>query len=358
MIGSPTIRYTDGADGVRLAYTVNGEGPPLVFVPCVPFSHLRMEWNNPLERQVFDQLTQRLTLIHYDGRGTGHSQRDVTDFSLEAMVSDLESVIDRLDLAQVSILGQYLSCPYAICYAARHPRRVKRMVLFGGSARGWDTLSDRRIQALLSLIEQDWDLFADTAAHQWLGWSAGDAGRAEADKIRGSVTPQIARATLQAASASDVTGQLPLVAAPTLVVHRRGLTQIPADVSRSLARDLPLGRLVVLEGAQPTLFGQSAGDVVSVLVDFIIDGTEPAEAAAEGSAAEAPGGPAAPYNSLSRRELDVLRLLAAGDSNSQIARRLGLSTNTIERHVVNLYRKIDARGRVDAAAHALRNGLA
>ena len=355
MSSPPPVSYARSADGVRLAFTVTGEGPALVFVPCVPFSNLRVEWRNPLERQIFDQLARRLTLVHYDGRGTGHSQRDVTDLSLEAMVSDLEAVIDRAGLAEVSLLGQYLSCPHAICYAARHPQRVKRMVLVGGSARGWDTLSARRTQALLSLIEQDWDLFADTAAHQWMGWSAGDAGRAEADKIRGAVTPQVARATVQAASATDVTEQLPRVAAPTLVLHRRGLTLIPAEVSRSLARDLPRGRLVVLEGAQPTLFRQDPGEAVSMLVDFFCDGIAPAEAAPQAGMA---GDPAPPPGGLSRREVDVLRLLAGGETNAQIARRLGLSTNTIERHVANLYRKIDARGRADATAHALRNGLA
>src|SRR5437773_1327285 len=171
-----------------------------------------MEWQNPLLRGVFEQLAQRLTLIHYDGRGTGHSQRDVTDLSLAAMVADLEAVIDSAGLAEVSLLGQYNSCPHAIAYAARHPQRVKRMALFGGSARGWNAMSAKQTQALLSLIEQDWDLFADAAAHQWMGWSAGEAGRALAEGIRGAVTQQTARATMQAASATDVTQQLPSVA--------------------------------------------------------------------------------------------------------------------------------------------------
>ena len=93
---------------------------------------------DPLLNWVFEQLAQRLVLVHYDGRGTGHSQRDVTDLSLEAMVSDLEAVIDRAGLPEVSLLGQYNSCPHAIPYAARHPERVKRMVLFAGSVRGWN----------------------------------------------------------------------------------------------------------------------------------------------------------------------------------------------------------------------------
>ena len=129
----PPISYARSADGVSLAFTVAGAGPALVFVPWVPFSNLRMEWQNPLLHRVFEQLSQRLTVIHYDGRGTGHSQRDVADLSLDAMISDLEAVVDRADVAEVSLLGQYNSCPHAIAYAARHPQRVRRMVLFGGS---------------------------------------------------------------------------------------------------------------------------------------------------------------------------------------------------------------------------------
>jgi len=151
----PRISYARSADGVSLAFTVAGDGPAVVFVPWVPFSNLRTEWQNPLLNRVFGQMAQRLTLVHYDGRGTGHSQRDVADLSLEAMVSDLEAIIDRTGLAEASLVGQYNSCPHAIAYAARHPERVKRMVLFCGSARGWDAMSARQTQALLSLIEQD-----------------------------------------------------------------------------------------------------------------------------------------------------------------------------------------------------------
>jgi DNA-binding CsgD family transcriptional regulator/pimeloyl-ACP methyl ester carboxylesterase len=354
VIRVPSISYARSSDGVSLAFTVVGDGPALVFVPWVPFSNLRMERENPLLRSVYEQMAQRLTLVHYDGRGTGHSQRDVTDLSLEAMVSDLEAVIDRAGLAEVSLLGQYNSCPHAIAYAARHPERVNRMVLFGGSARGWNAMSARQTQALLSLIEQDWDLFADTAAHQWLGWSAGETGRAMADGIRAAVTPQIARATMQAASAVDATELLPRVAARTLVLHPRDMSQIPVDVARSLAMDLPRGRLVVLEGKQPVLFPEDPAEVVSLLVGFFCDGIEPAEVPQAGAG----GRSMAPSDALSPRELEVLRLVAAGESNSQIARRLGLSTHTVERHVANLYRKIGARGRADATAYALRSGLA
>jgi DNA-binding CsgD family transcriptional regulator len=232
------------------------------------------------------------------------------------------------------------------------------MVLFAGSGRGWNAMSARQTQALLSLIEQDWDLFADTAAHQWMGWSAGEAGRAIADGIRAAVTPQIARATMQAASAVDVTEQLPKVAVPTLVLHPREMTQIPVEVARSLAMDLPRGRLVLLGGVQPVLFGEASGQVVTLLMDFLCDGIEPAGAPPAAVTAAAGGHSGLPSDGLSPRELEVLRLVAAGESNAQIARRLGLSTHTVERHVANVYRKISARGRADATAYALRYGLA
>ena len=354
MTAVPRISYARSADGVKLAFTTTGHGPALVFVPWVPFSNFLMEWQSTVLSGIFERLARRLTVIHYDGRGTGHSQRDVTDLSLEAMVADLLAVVDQVGAAEVNLLGQYNSCPHAIAFAARYPERVNRMALFGGSARGWNAMSASQTQALLSLIEQDWHTFADTAAHLWMGWAAGEAGRDVAEAIRGAVTPQVARATMQAASAVDVTGQLASVAAPTLVLHRRGMTQIPVDVPRSLADDLPRGRLVVLEGDQPTLFMADPDEAVSLLTAFFCNGIEPA---GDGPPPVPAPRPAA-VTPLSPRELEVLRLLAAGESNRQIARRLGLSPHTVERHVANLYRKIGARGRADATAYALRSGLA
>src|SRR5213082_1837886 len=194
-----------------------------------------MEYGNPVMRQVYDQLATRITLVQYDGRGTGHSQRDVVDLSLEAMLADLEAVVDQAGFDQFSLLGQYSSCAHALAYTARHPERVRRLVLFGGSARTWDVMSANQTQALLSLIEKDWNLFADTAAPYWMGWAAGEAGRATAEAFRQAVTPQVARATVQAASATDVTAELARVQALTLVLHRRDAPQVAIEVSRSLA---------------------------------------------------------------------------------------------------------------------------
>jgi DNA-binding CsgD family transcriptional regulator len=110
--------------------------------------------------------------------------------------------------------------------------------------------------------------------------------------------------------------------------------------------------LALLPGSQPALFVEDPTAVARMLSDFFCDGIVP-----DGAALGSPASTAAP-GGLSRREVEVLRLVAAGDSNGEIARRLGLSPHTVERHLANIYRKIDARGRADATAYALRQGLA
>ena len=211
-------------------------------------------------------------------------------------------------------------------------------------------MSAGETQALLSLIEKDWNLFAESAAHRWMGWSAGDSGRAVADAVREAVTPHVARATLQAASATDVSGELSRVQSPVLVLHRAEMSQIPVDVARQLASDLPRGRLALLPGSQPALFVEEPQRVARVLGDFYCDGVVPDTASGE-------AGRGAGTDGLSRREIEVLTLVAAGESNGEIARRLGVSLHTVERHVANIYGKIGARGRADATAYALRRGL-
>ena len=140
---------------------------------------------------------------------------------------------------------------------------------------------------------------------------------------------------------------------PALILHRADATVIPIEASTELAAALPKGRLEILPGSSASLFFEATDLVVDRLVEFVNDPS---------------GAPAADDNRRSRgrgrsvrlspREIEVLRLLAGGETNGQIAAGLGLSINTVERHVVNVYRKIEARGRAEATAWAIRNGVA
>lgn len=68
--------------------------------------------------------------------------------------------------------------------------------------------------------------------------------------------------------------------------------------------------------------------------------------------------PAAPPDRLTAREVEILRLVAAGRSNRRIADALSISPRTVERHIANIYLKIDAHSKADATSYALRHGLA
>ena len=350
----PDLSFATAADGVSIAWTAIGSGPTLIHLPGVPFSNVDGEWRSPVLRRAFTALGAKLRFIQFDGRGTGRSQRDVTDLSLEAYLGDIDAVVAAAGAGEVVLLGYYASVEHAIAWAARNPDRIRGLVLFGGATSHADTMQGPAIQALLSLIERDWDTFVESVTHAWLGWPEGDEGRVAADVFRASTTPAIAKATLAAAASVDVSAETGLVRCPVLVLHRAEAQVIPLDVSARLAGDLPGGRLAVIPGSSAGLFFEATDLVVDRIVAFVRDPRAEPVAAKDGAPSRTIRG----AGDLSPRETEVLRLLAGGETNGQIAARLGLSINTVERHVANAYRKIDARGRAEATAWAIRNGIA
>jgi DNA-binding NarL/FixJ family response regulator len=345
---TPQLRYARTSDDVTIAYSVDGQrGPTLIWLPPAPFSDVLAQYAIPLLRDIYSRMAARLRLILYDGRSSGHSQREVTDLSLDADLRDLDAVVADARLSQFALLGYYHSVPTALAYAARHPDRVTHLVLFGGTARGFDPMSGSETQALLTLIDRDWDLFTETAAHLWMGWEAGEHGRRMAEMFRSASTPANMKATLEASARTDVTAELPQVTAQTLVLQSRSDRQLAGELSQALVQSLPNGRVGLMAGNATSLFADEADADVDLILDFLADAPPTAEM------------PAAPPDAsgLTPRELEVLRLVAGGETNAEIAHRLELSVHTVERHAANLYRKIGARGRADATAYAVRRGL-
>jgi DNA-binding CsgD family transcriptional regulator/pimeloyl-ACP methyl ester carboxylesterase len=319
-----------------------------VIVPPVPFSNVSGDWSVPLMRDAYTRLSADLKLILYDGRGTSASGRSVEDLSLAALTGNLRAVLDDAGLERAALLAIYLAVGPAIRLAAETPDRVSHLVLFGAAPDGSKMLDRPGTRALLGLIDSDWELFTQTAALDWMGWGAGEDGRLVAESFRRATTPPIARAALAAFASTDLRPSLPAVQAETLVLHRRGNTQLPLEVSASLAAALPRGRLHILEGSSATLLFEDPVGITELITSFLRPdrGVPPRAAAGRGT-----------DEALTAREVEVLTLIAAGDSNGQIAQRLGISVHTVERHAANIYRKIDARGRADATAWALRHGL-
>jgi DNA-binding CsgD family transcriptional regulator/pimeloyl-ACP methyl ester carboxylesterase len=344
----PGFSYARSADGARIAWMRLGHGPSLVVVSPVPLSNISGDWSIPLMRDVFERLSTSFDLILYDGRGTGASQRSVEDFSVQAQTADIEAVMDAAEVERSALLAMYLACPAALTLAARAPQRVSHLILFGGSDQGYRSVDRVGTDALLGLIDQDWELFTKTAALDWMGWGAGDSGRLVAESFRTATTPAIAKAAISEYANTDLRAVLPGVAAETLVLHRRDGRQVPIEQSADLASGVPNGRLHILEGDSATLFFDDPVGTVDVITSFV----QPDRLRPSRTPGAAPS--AAP---LTAREQEVVRAVAAGESNAEIAHSLGISVHTVERHVANIYRKIDARGRADATAWALRNGL-
>ncbi len=269
----PRIQYAQTKDGVSIAFYTLGEGMPLVIMPNLPISHVQLEWGTPEYRHWYERLVDKRRVVRYDNRGSGLSDRDVADLSLDALVLDLEAVVQRLSLDRFSLLGIYNSGPVAIAYAVRHPDRVAKLLLWCTWARTRDTASPT-LRGLRRLIDTDWELYTETLAHVFIGWSAGEDARLAAAIWRETVTQQTMQAFVQAMRDVDVTELLPQVRSPTLVLHRRQ-TQVPGvDVARGLSSRIPDARLALLEGesAAPYLGDVEAG--AKAIDEFLNEGEE------------------------------------------------------------------------------------
>jgi len=295
--------------------------------------------------------------------GTGLSTREVADYSLEALLLDIDAVVEKLGISSFAVFGAADAGPLAIAYAARHPQRVSRLVLWCAWARGADVNASPRIRAWRGLLDRDWVLMTDTCAHLALGWSAGDVGRQAAERLRESMTRERLRAALDAAREVDTTPLLPKVEAPSLVLHRRDISWLPVSIAQELASRLSDARLVVLDGESPAPWLGDSDHVTRAIEGFLAEpdhplgGVNQRMSLAERGAPRSPAASAPGEGGLSAREVQVVRLLASGLTNDEIAEQLVLSVRTVERHVSNIYSKLGARGRAHATAFALTSGL-
>jgi len=278
----PRIQYAKTTDGVNIAFWTLGEGTPLVSMPNLPWSHIQLDWQDPEIRRGYERLAERRKLVRYDARGSGLSERNVADYSLEAHMLDLEAVVERLGVQRFVLMGWVNSGPVAIAYAARHPEAVSHLLLWCPWGR-----QGARAQALRLREGVDWEFYTEALAHAGLGWSAGEEAHRLAAYFRECVTAEAARAIFRALAEFDVTAVLSQVRSPTLILQRRQVAALPGlEIAKGLASGIPDARLALLEGASLL---PSAGDMEAVLaaIDEFLGDSEPAPA---GAAQHAAGG--------------------------------------------------------------------
>ena len=344
----PPVQYVRTEDGYDIAFTVCGEGLPFVFMPW-PFSHRGLWWQTAFGRPVAEALAERFRLVQYDSRGQGMSTRGLPEYhSLADYEIDLEAVVAKLGLERFILYGGPTFCHVALRYACKNPDRVAALVL------GEAALDYSQSFPYDDLARQDWDLFLHTVTSAFSLQGA----PIEMPYWRDSITQDDYLRMQRATRRSNVRDLLESVRAPTLILNFRRLTRDAAvspvaQQGQEMASLIPNAKLVLYDGFASVWYssGQEPPAAVLAVEQFAKDlGLVPPPERRRQTETRA--------GDLSPREGEVLRLIAQGRSNQQIADELVLSVRTVERHITNLYAKIGAHGKADATAYALRSGLA
>ena len=346
------VRFVRSADGVGIAYAIHGSGPPLLIDACW-LSHLQFDWKSPVWRHYLVELGRIATVIRYDERGHGLSDRDVSDHSLEARVADLEAVADDAGFDQFALMAMAQGGPVALEYAARHPRRLTRMVFYNSYA-----------GALVGATKEDLELYAAFEALIKVGWARPTSefrrvfssmmipgGTEEQmrwldDLPRMAVDAKTAVRSRQQRQLTNSSARMAEIDLPTLVISSRGDLMNDFQHSRDLALGIRGARLVALESSNHIVL-----DDEPAWLEFLREVTAflaPDRALLPPPTAD--DAASAALDALTPRELDILGLAARGFDNEAIAAELVLSVRTVERHLQNAYAKLGLQGRTARAA--------
>jgi pimeloyl-ACP methyl ester carboxylesterase/DNA-binding CsgD family transcriptional regulator len=327
------IRYVRSADGVQIAWAEAGSGPPLVKAANW-LTHLEEEWRNPVWRHWMEFLASRFRFVRYDERGCGMTDWNTGTLSLDGWVGQGAAI--------------------CVAYAVRHPERVSRLILYGGYARGWQHRGDpegtREYNAIIELVRTSWgkenpafrriftSRFVPGGSDEQLDWWN--------ELCRKTTTPANAADLMTARSHLLATDLLPLVQAPTLVIHARDDQVCPVGEGRFLAAGIPGAQFVELDSRNHILLENEPAweRFKEVVLEFA--GLE--------------GGPAdedRAFSSLSPRERDILAAIAEGLSNAEIGERLAISGKTVRNHVSNVFDKLGVWTRAQAIVFARDRGF-
>jgi pimeloyl-ACP methyl ester carboxylesterase/DNA-binding CsgD family transcriptional regulator len=351
------IRYCTSQDGVKIAYAVSGEGPPLVRVANW-LTHLELDWQSTIWSHWFRELSRDNTLIRYDLRGSGLSERIVDDLTLDAWVQDLEAIINDIGIEKFDLLGLCQGGGIAMAYAVKHPDRINKLILYGSYSKGALVKGvpeefKNEAEMLTKMIEVGWgretsafrrvfaDLLMPDGSEEDRNWLA------ELEKR--TVNPDMAVRLWEAFQSIDVRPCLKKIKPKTLVFHVTGDRLVPFKEGERLAQMIPDSRFVPLNSNNHILFsGEPAWQ--RFLAEY-------RSFAGTGNSSSKRCDVNHLFPELTTRYCEVFKLLATGLSNSQIAESLFISSKTVRNHIYNIFCKLQINSRAQAIVIAREAGL-
>lgn len=349
------IRFCTCPDGARIAYALSGRGAPLV-MSGVWLNHLEHQWQSLAWRPWLEHFSREYTLLRYDLRGTGLSDRSFNNASADTWARDFATVVDAAGLERFPLLGICQGGPIAIDYAARHPERVSQLVLYGTYARGNLRRPERpseaaKAQVFLDMARLGWGLEDHAFMQVWAAvfqpGGGADHLRSWTELQRQSISTENAAAFFEAAFNTDVQDAARRIQCPTLVIHPGGDKAVHVEEGRRLASLIPGARFVELDSSNHMLLPEEPAwtRLLEEVQGFL---RTPRSQAA---------GLEVRLGTLTERERQVLEGIARGLDNTEIASSLALSEKTVRNHITRVFDKIGVAHRYQAIVLARDAGL-
>ncbi len=351
------IRFCSSFDGARIAYALSGHGTPLA-LSATWLSHLEHQWRSLAWCPWLEHFSHDHTLLRYDLRGTGLSDRSFDHVSVDTWVRDFAAVADAAGLKRFPLLGVCQGGPIAIEYAARHPERVSRLVLYGTYARGMLLRSDlppepSKARLLLEIAQLGWGRENHAFMQVWASLFQPGGGiehlRSWTELQRLAISPESAASFFHTTFNVDVREAARRVKCPTLVVHATGDRVAPVEEGRMLGGLISGARFIELDSENHMLLPEEPSWARFLHEVRAFLGTARDEERTVALEAR--------LGTLTERERDVLEAIARGLDNAEIAAALHLSEKTVRNHITRVFDKIGVAHRYQAIVLARDAGL-
>jgi pimeloyl-ACP methyl ester carboxylesterase/DNA-binding CsgD family transcriptional regulator len=342
------IRFCTSFDGTRIAYAVSGDGPPVVMMPSW-LTHLEYQWRSVAWQPWLEALSARYTLIRYDPRGCGLSDRNVADLTFDSWVRDFQVLVDALKLRRFSLIGICQGGAVAIAYAGRDADRISNLVLYGTYARGRNKrstvpLEPEKARLMLEMLQLGWGqedhAFMRAFATQFQPEGSMEHLRSWCELQNAATSPENAVKLTRVMFDVDVQDLASSITCPTLIAHSERDAVTPFEEGRLLAQLVPNASFLPLGSPNHFMLPHELAwkTFVERLYAFLPRPTK------------------GNFSELTTREKEVLHLLARGWDNDQIGSELKIAEKTVRNHVSGIFAKLGVETRARAVAIARDGG--